>query len=335
MSGALYHLTILPPTMEGCEAVTQQVASLRAHFGGDLVYLNPNHRSPLYVPRLAFGFDRLHVIRSYETGIDLHHVFNPDPFAFPVLRLLRRPIVYSLTGALAREPRIPRFLSSLPALTVADERSLAHARAEGLDNVRLVRTGLDTTHFSHTPLALHSQFRLLVGSAPWSRAQFHSKGVDALLGAARACPDLHLTFLWRGVFLDEMERRVRHYGVGEQVRVLNERVDVNQVLAGVHGSVALATDPSVIHPYPHSLIESLAAGKPVLTSRSIPMSDYVAGKELGCTIDHVTPSSVLSAIEQLRARYPALQRAALTVGGRDFGLGPMIRSYEQAYARAV
>ncbi|MFN2132074.1 MAG: glycosyltransferase [Anaerolineae bacterium] len=335
MSGPLYHLTIQPPVLEGCEAITGQVSSLRARFGGELVYLNPNGHSPFYVPRLAFGFHRLSAIRSYEAGIDLHHVFNPDPFAFPILRLLRRPVVYSLTGALSQDTRIPPFLSSLPALTVADERSLARARVQGLDNVLLVRTGLDTRHFSHTPLALQPQLRLLVGSAPWSRSQFRSKGVDALLDAAKAYPDLHLTFLWRGVLLGEMLQRVRRRGVEHQVRVLNERVDVNQVLAGVHASVALATDPAVIHPYPHSLIESLAAGKPVLVSYAIPMSDYVREKELGCTVDQVTPGAILSAIEQLRAHYPALQGAARAQGGQDFGLASMIQAYEKVYERVA
>ena len=80
----LYHLTILPPPMPECVAEIQEIDALRGHFGGDLVYLNPNQYSPVYLPRLLFGFHRLRELRKREANVDLHHVYNPDLFAFPV-----------------------------------------------------------------------------------------------------------------------------------------------------------------------------------------------------------------------------------------------------------
>ena len=47
-------------------------------------------------------------------------------------------------------------------------------------------------------------FVLLAGSAPWTREQFHSKGVDALLKVAQQVPSLRLIFLWRGLLLREV-----------------------------------------------------------------------------------------------------------------------------------
>jgi hypothetical protein len=46
----------------------------------------------------------------------------------------------------------------------------------------------------------------MVGSAPWTKGQFRTKGVEALLEAARQNPRLHLIFLWREVLAEEMER---------------------------------------------------------------------------------------------------------------------------------
>ena len=187
----LYHLTITPPAMPDCEAVSQEISTLRKHFGGELVYLNPNDRSPLYVPRIGFGFHRLGELHAREVELDIHHFFNPDPFPFPVLRLLRRPVIYSLTGGVGtRKPNL-HFFSSLAAVTVADERSLECLSGWGLDNLALVRPGIDTERFSCTPLVLRSEIHLMVGSAPWTRAQFRSKGIDALLEAARRTPRLH------------------------------------------------------------------------------------------------------------------------------------------------
>jgi glycosyltransferase involved in cell wall biosynthesis len=117
----------------------------------------------------------------------------------------------------------------------------------------------------------------------------------------------------------------------DQVRVLNKRVDVNQVLSRVHASVALATDPAVIHPYPHSLIESLAAGKPVLLSHSIPMADDVTAHGCGVVIADVTPQAILSAVGALAARYDRLSQAACRIETKEWNRERLLASYRQMY----
>lgn len=331
----LYYLTILPPKLPGCEAVTQEIEALITRFGGTLVYVNPNNRTPVYVPRLAFGFDQLRKLRSLESDIQLHHFFNPDPFPFPFLRLLRRPVIYSLTAGVGTAKPNLHFFSSLAAITVADQRSLHRLRDWGLENVVLVRPGVDTSRFSYTSLALGSEIKLMVGSAPWTRSQFGTKGIDALLRAAQQQPWLHLVFLWRGVLFNEMMHRVRQMGIEDQVQVLDERVDVNQVLKDVHASVALASDPAVIHPYPHSLVESLAAGKPILVSRSIPMADYVEQTKCGHIVEHITPKGIINAVKVLINSYDRLQYAAMQTGQDTFSRQAMIASFEDTYARAT
>ena len=118
----LYHLTILPPKMPQAEALSQEISALQSVFGGDLLYLNPNISSPIYLPRLLFGFHKLPELRRREAQIDLHHVYNPDPFPFPILRFLRKPVVYSLSSGVGEKRPNIRFLSRLTAVTVPDER---------------------------------------------------------------------------------------------------------------------------------------------------------------------------------------------------------------------
>jgi glycosyltransferase involved in cell wall biosynthesis len=266
--------------------------------------------------------------------VDLHHLYNPDPFAFPVLRVLRRPVVYSLTGGVERRPNMS-FFAALAAVTVSDEASLERLRSWGLDNVYLVRPGIDTSRFTFSPLPLGPEIRLMVGSAPWTRVQFRSKGVEALLLAAQQSPRLRLVFLWRGVLAEEMQRRVRGMKLERQVRVLDEQVDVNQVLAGVHASVTLASAPDIIKAYPHSLLDSLAAGKPILVSRAIPMADYVKRSGCGKVVEAVTPEGVLAAVEALASEYEGLQQAAQRVGRRDFSQEALLDSFREVYERVM
>ena len=331
----LYHLTILPPELPECEAISQEINALRGHFGGDLVHLNPNQHCPIYVPRVLFGFHILKILRTLETDLHLHHLYNPDPFPFPVLRTLRRPVVYSLTGGVSDRRLNVSFFASLAAVTVADERSLERLRAWGLDNAVLVRPGIDTSRFTCSPLPLRSEIRLMVGSAPWTKGQFRTKGVEALLSAAQRAPNLRLVFLWRGMLAEEMKRRVRHKNLARQVTVLNELVDVNEILAGVHASITLAAAPGIVKSYPHSLLESLAAGKPVLVSRAIPMADYVERMGCGKVVEKVTPADILAAVEALVSKYESAQKAARRVGQRDFSQEGMIASFHRVYRHAL
>jgi glycosyltransferase involved in cell wall biosynthesis len=331
MTNILYHLTTLPPRMPACEALSQEIAALRAHFGGDLVFLNPNQGSPIYLPRIVFGLHQLRDLRAREARFDLHHLYNPDPFPFLVLRGLQRPVVYTVSSGIGhRRPNL-RFFSSLAAVTVYDERSLGLLKSWGLTNVFLVQSGIAKTRFTVTPAPLAAEIRLMVGSAPWTEAQFRTKGVDALLAAAQQDPRLHLIFLWRGVLAEEVQSRVQQLELGQRVTVVNEQVDVNQVLADVHASITLATDQAIIKAFPHSLMESLAAGKPVIVSRAIPMSAYVEQKGCGKVVDNVAPTEILAAIDALVADYASLQEAARQAGQRDFALEGMIDSYKRVY----
>jgi glycosyltransferase involved in cell wall biosynthesis len=327
----LFQVTFLPPEMPESVAELQEINALRQHFGGSLLYLNPNPCSPIYVPRLLFGFHVLYKMRKQETALDLHHLYNPDPFAFPVVRFLRRPVVYSISGGVGEKRPNARFFRSPAAIVVYDERSLKCLRALGMSNVFMVRAGINTSQFTFSPLPLGAEIKLMVGSAPWTAKQFQTKGVDALLTVAQQNPHLRLVFLWRGVLAHDMERRVRQMGLGERVTVINRRVDVNAVLAGVHASIVLADTPGIVKAYPHSLLDSLAAGKPILVSRAIPMADFVEETGCGLVVDTIRPASIQSAIDTLAKQYRKLQDAARDVGQREFTREKQLASFQAVY----
>jgi len=331
----LYHLPILPPQMPAGEALSQEIQMLRDAIGGDLIYVNPNGQSPVYIPRLLFGLAMLKRIRAAERETDLHHFYNPDPFPFPYLLRLERPVIYTLSSGLGDARIAARYFNRLGAVTVYDERSLERLRKAGVKNAQLIPPGIDTTRFSCMPLPLAQDLRLLVASAPWTQAQFRTKGIDALLGAAQRDAQLHLTFLWRGVLLEEMQERIRRHGLGAQVTVINAFVDVNQILATVHATVVLASDGRVIKAYPHSLMESLAAGKPVLVSRAIPMAESVSKMGCGIVVDTLAPGTVSRAIAALRADYGRLAAQAAGVGQHDFSSQRSLAAYSQLYRAMV
>ena len=171
----------------------------------------------------------------------------------------------------------------------------------------------------------------MMGSAPWTKEQFQTKGVDALLETAVRQPNLHLIFLWRGLLYEEMIAKVTAFNLQDRVTILNQQVDVNDVLARAHASIVLASDNNLIKAYPHSLLESLVAGKPVLVSDCVPLADYATQNGCGIAIPRVTTDSILDALATLTANYTEMSQNARRVGSHDFGLAQFIEKYHTLY----
>jgi len=329
----LYHLAIPRPAQPALDAVVQEVEALRARLGGEIVYLNPARRPGSRYPERLYGLHRLPYLRWREATARLHHVYNSHLFYFPYLRWLRHPIIYSVTAGLrSRQPGNLSKLGRLTAIVVSNERDRATLRGWGLGNVHIIRPGIDASRFSPASPPPGPGFTLLAGSAPWTESQFHSKGVEALLAAAEARPDLRLVFLWRGLLFEEMQARVAQRGLHDRVEVINRRVDVNEMLARVHAAVVLADDAALVKAFPHSLLESLAAGRPVLVSQVLPMADYVARMGCGQVVEAISPDGVLEALTRLESNYEARQAAALKVRRRDFSQQALLEAYERLYA---
>ncbi len=329
----LYLLPILPPKIPQAEALYQEIDLLRRHHPGRLIYINPNQhlRLPVRLPRLLFGWQLLAKLRQWAQGCDVCHFYNPDPFAYPILSYLRKPVVYSLSGGLSQTWN-RRYFARLGAITTLSQADQAHMQQQGLRNVFLVRPSVDAQRFTQQPqpLVAQSPIRLMMASAPWTHSQFQSKGVDALLTAAQRNPRLHITFLWRGHLLPEMQQRLAQANLKSQISIIDGAVDVNAILATVHASVVLAEGSQIIKAYPQSLLDSLAAGKPVLLSRSIPMSDYVGQTGCGEIIDSVTPEAILASVAALEANYARYATVSQTAA-HDFAPEQTVASFTAAY----
>ena len=184
----LFHLTVPPSAMAECDAVVQEVSALlQSTVSGRVVHLHPGGRPDTRWPRLCWGLQRLPAIWVSEKGFDLHHIFNPDPFDFPMLRFLRRPLVYSAVGgaAVADGSKLSRLARRVARLVVPSESDRQDLQQHGISNATAIAPGIDTTRFGAVPPPPGPPWTLLVGSAPWTEEQFHSKGVDALLATVQ------------------------------------------------------------------------------------------------------------------------------------------------------
>jgi glycosyltransferase involved in cell wall biosynthesis len=302
--------------------------------GGQTIQLYPLPFPSRFYPPLLYGLHRICALRRLDTQVDLHHVYYGDLYPFPVLRLLRKPVVYAVMAGAERNTR-PAALTAWPdrsRIVVSNRRDAEQLAARGVAPVTIIPPAIDTAAFDYTPPPVPRPFTLLMASAPWVRGQFKLKGVDVLLEAAARMPDLKLILLWRGLLLDELVRRIERFNVTDRVTVINERVDVNTLLAKSHAAIVMAQTAKIVKAWPHSLMESLAAGKPVLVSRAVPMSDFVSENRCGVVIPHVDTGSLMHALNVLRRHYSVLQRHALETGRRAFDRERFTAAYRALYA---
>lgn len=330
MTRILYHLPVLPPKYPSAEALSQELNTLCSVFKGEINYLNPNALSPLYIPRLLFGFHQLRQLRAKEQIVDLHHIYNPDPFPFPIFRWLKKPVIYSLSSSVTVTNINLAYFQKMTAVTVYDEPSAQKLRQMGLQNVFVIKAGIDTTRFTPHPMSpLDSPF--LVASAPWVKRHFMEKGIDLLLDTAVALPTLRLTFLWRGELYEEMMAKVNGRQLQNRVSVINEVVDVNEVLANSLATINLASHAGVVKAYPHSLMDSLAASRPVIISRTLAMASDVEEQGFGTVVDELTVDGVVTAVKAIQENYKQYWTEANKKGQSFYTIDQTIDSYKYLY----
>lgn len=332
----LFHLTSPAPPIPGTDAVFQEIEALRQRFGGECLQFYPlSHPSRIF-PKWLYGLHQRRTLCRLEPNVDLHHLYYATLYPFLWLQTLRKPLIYSVVTGAGRQFGCEHadWLKNVRAIVSCNPRDEAVLKQIKNVRYRIVRPGIAVERFNSVPIPLRDELILLVGSAPWIPRQFQTKGIDLLLDASRSLP-LRLVFLWRGMLADELKRRVAQYGVSERVEIIDEAADVNQVLARVHAAVVLAQTEKLVKAWPHSLMESLAAGKPALVSACIPMSDYVSAIRCGEVVAQFTPVGLRSAIEGLMGHYAEYRQNAQAHGRNDFALAPMLEAYGAVYAEAM
>lgn len=334
-----------PPRVPGTDAVFQEMATLAGAFNGEIIHLHPFADPARRFPMVAMGFTRLPQILKLAATCDVLHVFNPTLYAFPFLRLVSKPVIYTISASLGPEgaPGDTRFAKKLSAIVVSNTRDHEKLSQHGLTNVFKVRPGHDLTKFAQlkkqsarqSPKGTSQRLRLLSASAPWTLSQFETKGIDALLEAVSISDRLEATLVMRGSFRETAKKKAETLGIADRVNILDGTQDIAAVMAGTDCAVLATSTPEEVKAWPHSLLEALAAGRPVITSRQIPIADFVTETGCGIVVDTVSGKAIAQAAEAI-AHNPAPYRAATgQFRWEEFSPRAMVESYEAIYLAAA
>jgi len=331
----LYLTTAPPPAITGTDAVFQEIAALLNNGNGDTLNLFPLKKPSRFIPKSLYGIHSLRRIDEINRNYNAFHVYNSELKIFPFLRKLQKPIIYSVVAGLGSQSRLPtkQDMRNIHTIVVSNERDRDILENRGIKNYRLIRTGIDIECFSKTPPPPLTEFTLLAGSAPWTKGQFKTKGINTLLEAASQIYNLKLILLWRGGHLNLLQEKIAKAGVQKSVEIINKKTDVAELMQRVHAATVLASSSKLVKAYPHSLLESLAAGRPVLVSRSIPMSDYVEKKRCGVVSESLNVTDLIQTIKHLKKNYTEISAQTAKTDTAIFSQQHLLKEYSNLYAQ--
>jgi glycosyltransferase involved in cell wall biosynthesis len=154
------------------------------------------------------------------------------------------------------------------------------------------------------------------------------KRVDAVVAALADLPDFRLRVVGDGPARAELIGLARRLGVHDRLDLDARRLSDADVLGAVRDAAVLV-NLSEAEAFSYTVLESLAAGTPVVTNRSGALAEWATrfpGSVL--TAEPASPAGVAAAVRRLAGR-----RVSVDLG--EFALPSILDRYERVYARVA
>jgi len=291
---------------------------------------------------------RIQIMHSYN--------FYPNVFAIPAARLARTPVVLASirdTGAqlTPRQRRVQRLACRLADHILVNAEAVRQwLTAEGYDPTRIsvIRNGLDLSRFApgahdtalRRELGVPDRAPLVAMLSRLSRLKGVEDFLDAAATVAQRFGEAHFLVIGDNIdpdgsrYRSELESRAARLGLQKRVIFTGFRLDVPRLLSAVSVSVL----PSLSEGLSNTILESMAAGAPVVATRVggspealedgvdgllVPPRDSAAlSRAIGWVLEH--PEAARDLGRRARARV-----------AEEFSLARMIRETECLYARLL
>lgn len=299
--------------------------------------------------RLIAGLVKL--MRRERIDIVQTYLFTANTWARLAAILARVPIIVTSERNVDMweqrfKPTIGRWLDRFTYRTTGNSRAVeAYLLDKGLPphKVAVIYNGVDLDRFEGepvTPSLTKSELGIpfhhaVVGLL--ARLEPQKDPVTFLRAAAilvKKCPTISCLVIGGGSLQSELEREARAMGLGDRVTFTGPRRDVARLLAVCDVSVM----SSVKEGMSNTVMESMAAGKPMVATRVGGNAELIADGETGFLVPTRDPAALADAIERILEDPPLAksmgQRARARIE-QEFSVRAMVRSTERLYEEAL
>jgi len=241
------------------------------------------------------------------------------------VRSTRRRIRYR---QLAWSAMVDRYVAVSTAMAARLGRSILRA-----GHVRVVHNGIEVEPFDRPPdPALRAS---LTGGAErplvLTLARLHwQKGLRYLVAAAAEVPEAVFIVAGDGEERPRLEDDVQRLGVGHRFRFIGRREDIPDLLAACD----LVVLPSLFEGLPVSILEAMAARKPIVATAIEGNDEVVADGITGLLVPPADPASLAGAIRRVLGDPHLAHRLGSASHARveqQFSARAMVSGVEQVY----
>lgn len=286
---------------------------------------------------------RVHIVHSHDRYWNM--------FAIPWARLVRTPAViaskrwlsFSRAHALGHAVAY-RLAHRVLANSEAIATSLQDEDRVRADRVVVVPNFVDDDAFT-TPAAnwreqVRRQLRIpaeariigMVANLRWEKD--HATLLDAFAAIRPSCPDAHLVLVGSG----EMEVPLRQRAAALDVAPFVRFAGTMPNSPNIHSLFDISVLSSLSEGFPNTVVEAMAAGRPVVATQVGGIPDGVIHNETGILVPSRNPSALAGAIGELLA--DSGRRTAFGAAGRRraqsrFSAASVVPAIESLYERLV
>lgn len=209
------------------------------------------------------------------------------------------------------------------------------------DRVVVVPNGVDLSRWQTSPQeraaarerlgVTDGPLLVLVGRLEHEKGAADAIDALALLGATR--PTAHLVLVGDGARAEDLSERAAARGVGERVHQAGRLPD--REVAAVVGASDLALVPSRYEPFGLVALEAMAAGTPVVVTRTGGLPEVVEHGHTGAVVPPADPAALAAAVAGLLddpARGRLMGANAAAVVADRYGWAPVATATAAVYA---
>ena len=252
--------------------------------------------------------------------------------------LNRRPLLLTNASAI-QESRVDdcrKYWHKLDKVIVECRRDKQRAIQYGIDpdKVALIYPAVDINAFSYHPP--HDGFKVGFASSPISNDNIgiEKRGVTLLLSVAREMPDVEFVLLWRKKHYEALRGMLKK-SRSTNISVINRILpDMNTFYGSVHCTILPARIMDDCKPCPNSIMESLSAGKPVLVSNNVGISDLISQEGCGLVFK-AEVDDIIAKVNDMKCNYRKYQNRARQTAEKYFSVSRFVEQYKGIYNELI
>ncbi len=255
--------------------------------------------------------------------------------------LARVPAIVATVQLFVDFPINPSILAQQRLIAAAIDRYIAvsHATAQQLirklhwpaQKVQVIHNGITCNPIELQPDPIQRDDRPVALTVARLDEQ---KGHRYLLEAAVQLPDVQFMLAGDGPLRSSLEEQVRTLDLEDRVKFLGHRTDIRDLLARCNVFVL----PSLYEGLPLSVLEAMAAGKPVIATQVGGTAEAVLADKTGLLVPPADPTALVAAIRSVvsdRALARRLGAAGQVRVEREFSTGGMVNQVTALYTELL